>query len=479
MRAQDRDSDRGSNQAATGRPVGRNTATGPAAALLALQRTAGNAAVVQAVAEERHQHDADCGHAPAVQRRSLVHEVLRSPGRPMDAPLRTEMESRFQGADFSGVRVHSDTVAQRSALDMEAKGYTSGSHIVDGGSMTKEDWAHELTHYMDQQAGPVPGTDNGSGVKVSDPSDWGERRAVENARKVMSGPVPPVQRAVTEDTHAHAHTPAPAAVGSAPVQRVVEGEGQEEKKEETPAEAGARALKEAKNPQEMMAALEMSGHSGANAYDLMQYMTSQHFAPGEGQAPFDMLAHIKDAGAAVGKASAVKKRMSQGLLGKKWTIRHYTGRDPKTEPSFHEIVSTYDNVAAGRASANTNVADWRSLGNIKFSFYLVAVDGQVPPRNWLNNTHWYAEWDLDDIANCWISPDLLERMNKNMDADGAREAMKGVKAFSGTGRELKELLAISVFGAGNDPAAALDNAIGGAFELKVPGGLTVTKWHKK
>ncbi|MFF3502319.1 DUF4157 domain-containing protein [Streptomyces sp. NPDC003247] len=206
MRAQDRDSDRGSNQAAPGRPVGRNAVTGPAAGLLALQRTAGNAAVAQAVAEERHQHDAHCGHAPAVQRRSLVHDVLRTPGRPLDTPLRTEMESRFGGADFSGVRVHSDTVAQRSALEIEAKAYTSGPHIVDGGSMSKEDWAHELTHYIDQQAGPVPGKDNGSGLNVSDPGDSGERRAVENARQVMSGPVPPVQRVAADDGHGpHAH----------------------------------------------------------------------------------------------------------------------------------------------------------------------------------------------------------------------------------------------------------------------------------
>ncbi|MEU5324871.1 hypothetical protein [Streptomyces parvus] len=30
-----------------------------------------------------------------------------------------------------------------------------------------------------------------------------------------------------------------------------------------------------------------------------------------------------------------------------------------------------------------------------------------------------------------------------------------------------------------DPASALDTAIGGAFELKVPDGLPVAEWHKK
>ncbi|MEU9673415.1 MULTISPECIES: hypothetical protein [Streptomyces] len=238
-------------------------------------------------------------------------------------------------------------------------------------------------------------------------------------------------------------------------------------------------LREAKTPEQIVAALKKSGHSEDDAWELMQYMTSQQFPAGEGQADFDMLGSIKDASEALQKVKAVRRKMAASLLAKRWTIRHYTGSDPNTPPGFQEVASTYDNAAAGRASEHTNVADWRSLGNIKFTFYLVAVDGQVPPRNWLNNTHWYAEWDLDRIPECWVSPDLLERMNKPMDADGARTAMQGAKAFRGTGAQLKELLAISAFGAGNDPASALDTAIGGAFELKVPDGLPVAEWHKK
>ncbi|WP_369386848.1 hypothetical protein AB5J72_03940 [Streptomyces sp. CG1] len=61
----------------------------------------------------------------------------------------------------------------------------------------------------------------------------------------------------------------------------------------------------------------------------------------------------------------------------------------------------------------------------------------------------------------------------------AREAMKTAKPFRGTGAQLKELLAVSAFGSDNDAAAALDTAIGGPFELKVPGGLTVSEWKKK
>ncbi|HEX9335465.1 MAG TPA: DUF4157 domain-containing protein, partial [Pseudonocardiaceae bacterium] len=90
---------------------------GPAVdTLLTLQRTAGNAAVVRALA--------------AVQR-SAVHDVLRGGGRPLETGKRADMEARL-GADFSGVRVHTDAAAQRSAAELGARAYTSGHHIVIG-----------------------------------------------------------------------------------------------------------------------------------------------------------------------------------------------------------------------------------------------------------------------------------------------------------------------------------------------------------
>ena len=49
----------------------------------------------------------------------IVHEVLRSPGQPLDAGTRAFMEPRF-GADFSGVRVHTDARAAASARAINA-----------------------------------------------------------------------------------------------------------------------------------------------------------------------------------------------------------------------------------------------------------------------------------------------------------------------------------------------------------------------
>ncbi|MEU0133089.1 DUF4157 domain-containing protein [Streptomyces sp. NPDC006296] len=165
-------------------------ASGPAAQMLALQRTIGNAAAARLVDAARHTDGAQCGHQEPPVQRSAVHEALRGPGQPMAAPLRAEMESRL-GADFSDVRLHTDAVARRSASGIGARAYTSGSRIVVGeGGADRHTLAHELTHVMQQRQGPVAGTDHGGGVALSDPSDRFERAAEENASRVMSGPVP-------------------------------------------------------------------------------------------------------------------------------------------------------------------------------------------------------------------------------------------------------------------------------------------------
>ncbi|MFE9925661.1 DUF4157 domain-containing protein [Streptomyces sp. NPDC005774] len=150
---------------------------------------------------EQHRHDAGCGHQQAGQpqvQRSAVHDVLRAGGTPMNSGLRKEMEARL-GADFSQVRIHDDGAARASAAEVGARAYTSGHHVVIGdGGGDKHTLAHELTHVIQQRQGPVSGTDTGAGLKVSDPSDTYEQAAEQNARQVMSAPVP-VQKRVSGD----------------------------------------------------------------------------------------------------------------------------------------------------------------------------------------------------------------------------------------------------------------------------------------
>jgi hypothetical protein len=88
-----------------------------------------------------------------------VGRVLASPGRPLDPALKQDMGQRF-GHDFFRVRVHSGTVAEQSARDVNANAYTSGYDIVFGAGRfapgTVEGrrlLAHELTHVVQQTRG--------------------------------------------------------------------------------------------------------------------------------------------------------------------------------------------------------------------------------------------------------------------------------------------------------------------------------------
>ncbi|MFG2720642.1 DUF4157 domain-containing protein [Streptomyces sp. NPDC048416] len=179
-------------------------AGGVPAGLLALHSTAGNAAVVQMLRQsghrwaqpEQHQHGSGCGHRQnvpveqAAVQRSAVQDVLRTGGQPLDSATRTDMEARL-GADFSDVRIHNDAAAKSSAAEVGARAYTSGSHVVVGdGGADRHTLAHELTHVIQQRQGAVAGSDNGSGLKVSDPADRFERAAEANADRAMSTPAP-------------------------------------------------------------------------------------------------------------------------------------------------------------------------------------------------------------------------------------------------------------------------------------------------
>ena len=174
----------------------------PAAALpplLALQRAAGNAAVSRAIEADRHEHGAGCGHddavqraeaQPAVQRRSSVFDAVSSPASRLEPRIQQKAEQAY-GMSFDHVRVHSGPVAQRSAQELDARAYTTGSSIVVGPQgVDDETMFHEIDHVRQQSMGPVAGSDNGSGAKVSSPDDAFERRSAENGRRVAQGAAP-------------------------------------------------------------------------------------------------------------------------------------------------------------------------------------------------------------------------------------------------------------------------------------------------
>ncbi len=177
-------------------------------ALLDLQRSAGNAAVVRALQRRARPPD-DTAAAVGPVEPSTVSKVLGTSGKPLAGGVRAEMETRL-GADFSDVRVHTGGDAQRSALELGARAYTSGNHVVIGdGGGDRHTLAHELTHVIQQRQGPVAGTDHGNGMRVSDPSDRFERAAEDNARHVLARPLAEAADASHEPPDSAAHHSVP------------------------------------------------------------------------------------------------------------------------------------------------------------------------------------------------------------------------------------------------------------------------------
>lgn len=89
----------------------------------------------------------------------IVHEVLRSSGRPLEAATRVFMEPRF-GQDFSDVRVHTNQRAADSAKSIHARAFTVGRDVVFGAQQYAP-WSgqgqrllsHELAHVVQQGFG--------------------------------------------------------------------------------------------------------------------------------------------------------------------------------------------------------------------------------------------------------------------------------------------------------------------------------------
>jgi hypothetical protein len=121
----------------------------------------------------------------------LVHEVLRSPGQPLDSQTRAFFEPRF-GHDFSRVRVHADAQAVASAQAVDARAYTVGRDIVFGAGPSTFDstearllLAHELTHVAQQDSGAVVNASTALGVDR--PDSAAEQEADAAAHAVIQG----------------------------------------------------------------------------------------------------------------------------------------------------------------------------------------------------------------------------------------------------------------------------------------------------
>ncbi|MEA3051430.1 MAG: hypothetical protein QOG72_333 [Sphingomonadales bacterium] len=103
---------------------------------------------------------------------AIVDRVLASPGRSLD-PATSSFMGRRLGADFSDVRIHTDSDAAASATAVKARAYTVGRDLVFGSGEFEPNsragrhlLAHELAHVVQQSADSAPNL-----RRVADPSE--------------------------------------------------------------------------------------------------------------------------------------------------------------------------------------------------------------------------------------------------------------------------------------------------------------------
>jgi len=112
-----------------------------------------------------------------------VSRVLGQPGRPLEPRERTVL-GRGLAPELAGVRVHDSAEASRSASELDALAYTTGSHVVLGGEVPSHGrerdrlLAHELAHVIQQRGSGAPAL-----TVVDDPVAEAEAEAAVASRR--------------------------------------------------------------------------------------------------------------------------------------------------------------------------------------------------------------------------------------------------------------------------------------------------------
>jgi Domain of unknown function (DUF4157) len=175
----------------------RRAAASPAghSSVLQLQRSCGNHCVQKTLKIGRNEQ------GETVTKGQVETEIdsARGGGANLDSGVRAQMESSF-GADFGGVRVHDNSQADSLNRSLSALAFTTGNDIFfrqgkyqPGSSDGRRLLAHELTHVVQQNSGPVRETASAFEVPesvqpsltVSEPHDALELEADRMAHLVM------------------------------------------------------------------------------------------------------------------------------------------------------------------------------------------------------------------------------------------------------------------------------------------------------
>jgi hypothetical protein len=160
------------------------------------QQVASSSPTLAAAAKTAARHAED--EEFSVDASKKLNTALKRGGRPLPADVRARMESAFGGADFSGVRIHTDGAAVAASSGIRAHAFAVGEHIFFGqGEFQPASrggqhlLAHELTHVVQHQEGRLrPGQNSGGqagDIAVSSPHDAHEREAERVASQVVTG----------------------------------------------------------------------------------------------------------------------------------------------------------------------------------------------------------------------------------------------------------------------------------------------------
>lgn len=133
--------------------------------------------------------------APASDKPAATPEPDTTGGAPIAAPAREQMDSGFS-ADFSQVKVHTDSKAEAQSADLNARAFTYGNHVFfnkgeyNPGTPTGDQLiAHELTHTVQQGAVDSPHAKSSDPAKKAQTKPMVQRSWLGDAWDSVSGAV--------------------------------------------------------------------------------------------------------------------------------------------------------------------------------------------------------------------------------------------------------------------------------------------------
>ncbi|MFB4195525.1 hypothetical protein [Streptomyces carpaticus] len=157
------------------------------------------------------------------------------------------------------------------------------------------------------------------------------------------------------------------------------------------------------------------------------------------------------------RISSEHRATVESLLKLRWTLRHYT---KSRKPEYRRIVPAFDVVRRGNSlesaatagEGSTHPFDWAALGNVKFTFFLLAVNGIPAYGNLVGHSQklgdvypYYAEWPMGsaDFHDCWMSLDLKDLVNHEYPPEMNTVYLKPpYPACRGTGKEIVTAMAL-------------------------------------